>query len=206
MRIPSPVVELDRHLCTCLGVSSLGSVRVRLLTQGNIASVARGLVGLSALIANRGGQSGGSAGRTSIDTAGVPPARVCRERSRVICGPRKHIRSLCLWYIPPWYLPLSHGISLLRCGLASTLRPSLSTPPAPLPRPTRNRFAEEVCKADAPFAAELFFSLLSVTATYDPVGWGVPYAASITSDLPVREVNMAAQVCMVPVHVRAVAS
>ncbi|CAM9779787.1 unnamed protein product, partial [Hapterophycus canaliculatus] len=33
--------------------------------------------------------------------------------------------------------------------------------------PSASRFAEEVCRADAPFAAELFFSLLSVIVTYD---------------------------------------
>ncbi|CAB1097581.1 unnamed protein product [Ectocarpus sp. CCAP 1310/34] len=59
--------------------------------------------------------------------------------------------------------------------------------------PTASRFAEEVCKADAPFAAELFFSLLSVIATYDPVGWGVPYAGSFTTDLPARQLEMSAQ-------------
>ncbi|CAN0355144.1 unnamed protein product, partial [Laminaria digitata] len=57
-----------------------------------------------------------------------------------------------------------------------------------------NRFAAEVCSADAPFASELFFSLLAVIATYDPVGWGLPYAGSFTSDLPERQLGMAAQV------------
>lgn len=59
-----------------------------------------------------------------------------------------------------------------------------------------DRFAEEVCRADAPFAAELFFSLLGVIVTYDPVGWGVPYAGSFTSDIPARQLEMSAQVCM----------
>ncbi|CAN0517547.1 unnamed protein product, partial [Ectocarpus sp. 12 AP-2014] len=63
--------------------------------------------------------------------------------------------------------------------------------------PTASRFAEEVCKADAPFAAELFFSLLSVIATYDPVGWGVPYAGSFTTDLPARQLEMSAQLLIV---------
>lgn len=58
----------------------------------------------------------------------------------------------------------------------------------------RDRFAEEVCRADAPFAAELFFSLLSVIVSYDPVGWGVPYGGSFTSDIPARQLEMSAQV------------
>lgn len=49
---------------------------------------------------------------------------------------------------------------------------------------------------DAPFASELFFSLLSVIVTYDPVGWGVPYAGTFTSDLPARQLEIAAQVCV----------
>lgn len=60
--------------------------------------------------------------------------------------------------------------------------------------PDGRRFAQEVCKADAPFTAELFFSLLSVISTYDTVGWGVPYGGSFSSDLPVKQLDMAAQV------------
>ena len=57
-----------------------------------------------------------------------------------------------------------------------------------------HRFAYEVCGAHVPFAAELFFSLLSVIVTYDPIGWGVPYAGSFSSDMPLRQVDMSAQV------------
>lgn len=69
----------------------------------------------------------------------------------------------------------------------------------------QKRFAAEVCKADAPFASELFFSLLSVIATYDPVGWGVPYGGSFTSDIPARQLEMSAQVrtCMSASHMYA---
>eukprot|EP00904_Undaria_pinnatifida_P010228 jgi/Undpi1/6335/HiC_scaffold_20.g08818.m1 len=63
--------------------------------------------------------------------------------------------------------------------------------------PTASRFAAEVCSLDAPFASELFFSLLAVVSTYDPVGWGVPYGGSFTSDLPQRQLGMAAQLLVV---------
>lgn len=53
-----------------------------------------------------------------------------------------------------------------------------------------------MCKADVPHAAELFFSLLGVIVTFDPVGWGVPYVGSFSSDLPVRQLDMSAQVRM----------
>lgn len=78
--------------------------------------------------------------------------------------------------------------------VAQCLSPSSHPHPVLATRATCDRFAEEVCKADAPFAAELFFSLLSVIATYDPVGWGVPYAGSFTTDLPARQLEMSAQV------------
>ncbi|CAM9839152.1 unnamed protein product [Scytosiphon promiscuus] len=63
--------------------------------------------------------------------------------------------------------------------------------------PSASRFAEEVCRADAPFAAELFFSLLSVIVTYDPVGWGVPYGGSFASDMPARQLEMSSQQLLV---------
>ncbi|CAM9734928.1 unnamed protein product [Ascophyllum nodosum] len=63
--------------------------------------------------------------------------------------------------------------------------------------PTASRFAYEVCGAHVPFAAELFFSLLSVIVTYDPIGWGVPYAGSFSSDMPLRQVDMSAQLLAV---------
>ncbi|CAM9796129.1 unnamed protein product, partial [Discosporangium mesarthrocarpum] len=63
--------------------------------------------------------------------------------------------------------------------------------------PASSRFSAEVCKEDSPFAAELFVSLLSCVAGYDPIGWGVPYGSIFSSDLPVRQLDMAVQLLVV---------
>lgn len=34
---------------------------------------------------------------------------------------------------------------------------------------------------DCPFAGTLFLSLLNAGVTYDPVGWGVPYASALVT-------------------------
>ena len=36
--------------------------------------------------------------------------------------------------------------------------------------------------AACPLAPTLFFSLLNAALSYDPVGWGVPYASALVSD------------------------
>ncbi|GLD95865.1 hypothetical protein PINS_up004543 [Pythium insidiosum] len=61
----------------------------------------------------------------------------------------------------------------------------------------RDRFLEIATAPDCPFASTLFFSLLNIVVTYDPVGWGVPYAGSIMSDDRESLVDVALQILLV---------
>ncbi|TMW68021.1 hypothetical protein Poli38472_007693 [Pythium oligandrum] len=61
----------------------------------------------------------------------------------------------------------------------------------------KDRFLEIATAPDCPFASTLFFSLLNMVVTYDPVGWGVPYAGSIVADDRETLVDVALQVLLV---------
>lgn len=60
-----------------------------------------------------------------------------------------------------------------------------------------DRFLEVATAPDCPFAPTLFFSLLNIVITYDPVGWGVPYAGSIVTDDRETLVDASLQVLLV---------
>ncbi|CEG48448.1 protein hid1 isoform x2 [Plasmopara halstedii] len=61
----------------------------------------------------------------------------------------------------------------------------------------KDRFLEVATAPDCPFAPTLFYSLLNIVVSYDPVGWGVPYAGSIVSDDRELLVDMSLQVFLV---------
>ncbi|KAE8886022.1 hypothetical protein PF005_g16588 [Phytophthora fragariae] len=61
----------------------------------------------------------------------------------------------------------------------------------------KDRFLEVATAADCPFAPTLFYSLLNIVVSYDPVGWGVPYAGSIVSDDRELLVDLSLQVLLV---------
>uniref|UniRef100_K3W5H3 HID1 domain-containing protein n=1 Tax=Globisporangium ultimum (strain ATCC 200006 / CBS 805.95 / DAOM BR144) TaxID=431595 RepID=K3W5H3_GLOUD len=61
----------------------------------------------------------------------------------------------------------------------------------------KDRFLEIATAPDCPFAPTLFFSLLNIVVTYDPVGWGVPYAGSIVTDDRETLVDASLQVLLV---------
>ena len=48
--------------------------------------------------------------------------------------------------------------------------------------PLRGKFVACCTKAACPYAAEVFFSLLNTALSYDPVGWGLPYASVLAPD------------------------
>lgn len=60
-----------------------------------------------------------------------------------------------------------------------------------------DRFLAIATAPDCPFAPTLFFSLLNSVVTYDPVGWGVPYAGSIVTDDRETLVDASLQVLLV---------
>ncbi|KAG6587146.1 protein hid1 isoform x2 [Phytophthora cinnamomi] len=61
----------------------------------------------------------------------------------------------------------------------------------------KDRFLEVATATDCPFAPTLFYSLLNIVVSYDPVGWGVPYAGSIVSDDRELLVDQSLQVLLV---------
>ncbi|GMF41350.1 unnamed protein product [Phytophthora fragariaefolia] len=61
----------------------------------------------------------------------------------------------------------------------------------------KDRFLEVATAPDCPFAPTLFYSLLNIVVSYDPVGWGVPYAGSIVSDDRELLVDLSLQVLLV---------
>lgn len=61
----------------------------------------------------------------------------------------------------------------------------------------KDRFLEVATAPDCPFAPTLFFSLVNIVTTYDPVGWGVPYAGSIVNDDREALVDVALEVLLV---------
>jgi hypothetical protein len=61
----------------------------------------------------------------------------------------------------------------------------------------KDRFLEVATGTDCPFAPTLFYSLLNIVVSYDPVGWGVPYAGSIVSDDRELLVDLSLQVLLV---------
>jgi Dyggve-Melchior-Clausen syndrome protein len=48
--------------------------------------------------------------------------------------------------------------------------------------PARSRFLDELTSGGCPFAPTLFYSLLNEALSYDPVGYGIPYASSLVTD------------------------
>ncbi|KAL0584110.1 hypothetical protein ABG067_005994 [Albugo candida] len=60
-----------------------------------------------------------------------------------------------------------------------------------------DRFLKIATADECPFASTLFYSLLNVMVTYDPVGWGVPYATTIVNDDRDSLVDAALQVFLV---------
>ncbi|DBA00246.1 TPA: hypothetical protein N0F65_007890 [Lagenidium giganteum] len=61
----------------------------------------------------------------------------------------------------------------------------------------RDRILEVATAPDCPFAPTLFYSLLNIVVSYDPVGWGVPYAGSIVTDDREQLVDVSLQVLLV---------
>ncbi|RLN50972.1 hypothetical protein BBJ29_005677 [Phytophthora kernoviae] len=61
----------------------------------------------------------------------------------------------------------------------------------------KDRFLEVATAPDCPFAPTLFYSLLNIVVSYDPVGWGVPYAGSLVSDDREMLVDISLQVLLV---------
>lgn len=61
----------------------------------------------------------------------------------------------------------------------------------------KDRFLAIATADDCPFAPTLFYSLINIVVSYDPVGWGVPYAGSIVSDDREALVDIALQVLLV---------
>ncbi|EEY59785.1 uncharacterized protein PITG_12913 [Phytophthora infestans T30-4] len=61
----------------------------------------------------------------------------------------------------------------------------------------KDRFLEVATAPDCPFGPTLFYSLLNIVVSYDPVGWGVPYAGSIVSDDRELLVDLSLQVLLV---------
>ncbi|EGZ10568.1 hypothetical protein PHYSODRAFT_361636 [Phytophthora sojae] len=61
----------------------------------------------------------------------------------------------------------------------------------------KDRFLEVATATDCPFTPTLFYSLLNIVVSYDPVGWGVPYAGSIVSDDRELLVDLSLQVLLV---------
>lgn len=61
----------------------------------------------------------------------------------------------------------------------------------------QDRFLAVATTWECPFASTLFFSLLNIVISYDPVGWGVPYAGSIVSDERESLVDISLQVLLV---------
>ncbi|POM74248.1 High-temperature-induced dauer-formation protein [Phytophthora palmivora] len=61
----------------------------------------------------------------------------------------------------------------------------------------KDRFLEVATALECPFAPTLFYSLLNIVVSYDPVGWGVPYAGSIVSDDRELLVDLSLQVLLV---------
>ncbi|CAI5719067.1 unnamed protein product [Hyaloperonospora brassicae] len=61
----------------------------------------------------------------------------------------------------------------------------------------KDPFLEVATAPACPFAPTLFYSLLNIVVSYDPVGWGVPYAGSIVSDDREILVDLSLQVLLV---------
>ncbi|CAH0521849.1 unnamed protein product [Peronospora belbahrii] len=61
----------------------------------------------------------------------------------------------------------------------------------------KDRFLEVATAPECPFVPTLFYSLLNIAISYDPVGWGVPYAGSIVSDDRELLVDLSLQVLLV---------
>lgn len=61
----------------------------------------------------------------------------------------------------------------------------------------RSRFVDELTGVNTPFAPTLFYSLLNTVLTYDPVGYGVPYAGALLRDKEEGLVNTAVQALLV---------
>ncbi|KAG7399055.1 cell wall biogenesis protein [Phytophthora boehmeriae] len=61
----------------------------------------------------------------------------------------------------------------------------------------KDRFLEVATAPECPFAPTLFYSLLNIVVSYDPVGWGVPYAGSLVSDDREMLVDISLQVLLV---------
>jgi hypothetical protein len=59
------------------------------------------------------------------------------------------------------------------------------------------RFAACVTAASAPFASELFTSLMGVVCSFDPIGWGMPFGASVSSEDPTKLFELSVQVLAV---------
>ncbi|CAI5709079.1 unnamed protein product [Peronospora destructor] len=61
----------------------------------------------------------------------------------------------------------------------------------------KDRFLEAATAPECPFAPTLFYSLLNIVVSYDPVGWGVPYVGSIVTDDREVLVDLSLQVLLV---------
>jgi hypothetical protein len=61
----------------------------------------------------------------------------------------------------------------------------------------QDRFLAVATSSECPFSSTLFFSLMNMVVSYDPVGWGVPYAGSIVSDDRETLVDVSLQVLLV---------
>jgi hypothetical protein len=57
---------------------------------------------------------------------------------------------------------------------------------------TRSRWLDVAVSVSCPLAPTLFYCLLNTALSYDPVGWGVPYASAIVSDTeePLADISL----------------
>jgi len=60
-----------------------------------------------------------------------------------------------------------------------------------------NRYLQVICSEDLPFTPELFYSLVNVVMKYDPVGWAIPFGATLEGQAPSLQVETALQLLLI---------
>uniref|UniRef100_A0A7S1C0L8 Dymeclin n=1 Tax=Corethron hystrix TaxID=216773 RepID=A0A7S1C0L8_9STRA len=86
-------------------------------------------------------------------------------------------------------------IEVLRLLLACCCDPLFS--PADEYNPLASRWLAVAVAADAPNAVCLFYSLLNIVLSHDPIGMGMPYSAAFNSDTHLRLVELSVQMLIV---------
>ena len=149
----------------------------------------------------------GNGGTAALPPSGAAPPAPGSEAApapAVVPDEANAVWPMLLWHggvgfpalQPPWNAAWNAvRVDLLRLLLALTSQP-LYSPPSPQ-RPARSAFLDELVSSGCPFAPTLFYCLLNSVASYDPVGWGVPYATALVGDRDEGLVNAAVQVLLV---------